>query len=331
MQATVYKGTSTAESTLLWGSSLKNSDVQSISENAVDEIRDVMGTWTLSGFDWSGLEQLLYQGFDYKTLYKVLAVKKQKGGWNDEETRGYITVALAIHQMKGNLTEKNWKSLSPEAQELCNVVIGKLGIVKKHDSSSRRLDLTFPRIAALFPMQLSVIANRFPKDFASNYDSTFLDSFMKTTCYPSLIPAGKDFSVFLIYAYNCYATDQSIATKGLNYLSLDKAQKDAAFKEQFKFTNLSYNSGVVSQVKRVRAHRFFRADQKQVYDRLALVVKNSGIPAGSMITLAEYQAAWTACYTEFGLAAITGNPCDPIIAAPVAGPSGGGSGLGDSA
>jgi len=286
-------------------------DISGLDSTDVSNLTDsIMEMWSMEGFDWSGIDQLLYQGFDWETLMKVLVKRIANNKWSEEDTRGYIAAALAIHQLRGNVTAKNWSGVKAEGQDLIKKVIDAWGIVGSKKNNAR-MDLTFPRFGALFPFQLSIIAMRYPKDFASAYGTTALHHFFKTSSFASLIPAQQDVTQMLITAYTCFAADQGVALKGGSYEKVEREERVRKYEEQKRFTLMSFTSTVVVHKNRIRAMRFFRMELEEVYKPVRDVVDACGV-TGVTVEYPVWKKNFEDMYAIIGKTPLPGRPCEPV-------------------
>lgn len=282
---------------LAWSTSAAPSfsEISSITSEEISSLKSAVGDlWVMKEIDFSMIEKFVYDGFDYEALFKALALIKRKRNFTDSVMQDLISKALAIHQLTGNVSTRRFTSMSGPGKEIVNTTISSLNIKVGKSSSLTRYDLTFPRLGALFPFPLSVIADRFPKDFASKYGTTGLPSYMKTSSFPSLIPAGHPYSTLLLKAYEAYSIDMTIALRGKDPLTIPADELTAIIKSQQRFIGLSHASGVLSPSLRIRAMRALRVDNSETYAKLKSVAENYG--ATGLPTATEWSQMFIASY-----------------------------------
>lgn len=231
----------------------------------------------MSDVDFSMVEKFVYDGFDYRALQKALVLIAIQGKFSTDKMKDLISKALAIHQLCGNITEKRYKALGGVGKEMVNEVLKDLHIKINKRSGLSRGDITLPRLGALFPFALSVVANKFPRDYASKYNTTQLMSFMKTSSFPSLVPVGQKYTKMLIDAYTCYSVDMTVAITGKDYSNLKAEELVSIQEKQRRFVGLSHNSGVLTHETRVRAMRALRVESLSSYNSLKLVAESYGV------------------------------------------------------
>lgn len=304
---------------LTWGSgaSFSFSDLASVSDSDVSNLKALVGNlWDMREIDFSLIESFVYDGFDYNTLFKSLHLLKVRGKVADPVWKDTISKALAIHQLTGNITSKRYNSLAGPGKEMVNTTIKLLNIKIGKKSGLARSELTFPRMGALFPFQLSVIANKFPKDFASKYGTTELPSFMKTSSFPSLVPVATKYTDLLLTAYKAYSVDMTVALKGKDISTIKAEELTSIIESQSRFTKLSNDSGVLDNTMRIRAMRALRVDNEEVYNKLSKVASNFGFAAP--LTFPEWTALLSSSYatihdaTGKALLPLPGRALEPI-------------------
>jgi hypothetical protein len=264
---------------LTWSSAatITFAELAEVKEADLTKFLKVIGPlWTMEEVDLEMIDKFLYDGFDYKTLQKSLAAIVLKSNMSPEDFKDNLSKALAIHHVTGNITSKRFASLKGPGKEIVNSVNTALNIRMGKKSGLSRADITYPRLGALFPFPLSVIGNKYPKDFASKYDTTQLPDYMKTSSFASLIPSSQPYTNLLKMAYLSYSVDMTVAISGKDYLSMKQEELDSILAKQRKFVEMSYNSGVVDQMSRVRAMRALRVDNEDTYKRLSTVAGNFG-------------------------------------------------------
>jgi hypothetical protein len=266
--------------------------------------------------DFSMIENFVYDGFDYLVLFKTIILLQKKKGMTNAVLKDTISKALAIHQLMGNISQKRYNNLSGPGKEIVNTTITTLNIKIGKKQGLLRSDLTFPRLGALFPFPLSVIANKFPKDFASKYGTTALPPYMKTSSFPSLIPAGLPFSQLLLKAYEAYSVDMTVALRGKDINLIDANELLSVCKSQSHFTSLSHSSGVLDTATRIRAIRALRMDNQTTYTKLKQVADNFG--ATGLPSFAEWSSMLASSYASLqdtsgaSLAPLPGQALDPV-------------------
>lgn len=313
---------------LTWSSSpsLTYSDLMEISDTSVDEMMKSIGPlWTMDDIDFSMIERFVYDGFDYKSLLKVIRKKMETGKWTVDQLKDNLSKALAIHQLTGNMTAKRYNSLGGPGKQMVNEVNAAFGIKMGKKSGLTRFDITYPRLGALFPFPLSAVANKFPKDFASKYSTTQLPSFMKTSSFPSLIPTSQPYTDVLMIAYTCYSIDMTVALSGKSYHSIKPEELAEIINRQENFARLSLNSGVVEHSVRIKAMRALRVDSQSTYDKLLLV--NTAFGIKNLPAYPDWKSHFDASYasvisdtTKVPLQALAGNPFEVYVPAPVESP-----------
>lgn len=265
---------------LTWSkaSSFSFGDLEGVSEEHVNQLLSAVGgLWSMNEIDFSMVEKFVYDGFDYRALQKSLVLIAIQNKYNTDRMKDLISKALAIHQLCGNITEKRFKALGGVGKEMVNEVLKDLKIKMNKKSGLSRGDITLPRLGALFPFALSVVANRFPRDYASKYNTTQLMSFMKTSSFPSLVPVGQKYTKLLIDAYTCYSVDMTVAITGKDYSNLKSEELVSIQEKQRRFVSLSHNSGVLTHETRVRAMRALRVESLSSYNSLKLVAESYGV------------------------------------------------------
>lgn len=265
---------------LSWSTSASftSSELASVTHEEVMELKASVGDlWVMDEIDFTMIDNFVYDGFDYQRLFKNLILIQKKKKFLTSTMKDYISKALAIHQLMGNVSSKRFNSLSGPGKEIVNSTISALNIKLGKKTGLHAGDLTFPRLGALFPFPLSVIANKFPKDFASKYNTTSLPYYMKTSSFPSLIPAGQSYSQLLLKAYEAYSVDMTIALRGKDINTIDTNELLSISQAQSKYSALSHGSGVLDTNTRIRAMRALRVDNLETYQKLHLVANNFGV------------------------------------------------------
>lgn len=262
-------------------------------------IKNVVNEWLMESFDVDAVARLFgYDGFDPKEIYKSLIASMTEASLTEDELNEDIGMLLVLQHEKGNVNASNFKSLKPEGQHAVNLLFKRYHIYIKA-SANRKRTVTLPRLAACFPLQMSIISFNNPKDYAGPYDSKELPHFMKTSSFPSLIPIGEKASSFLVASYNAYATDAHIALQKINYTSIDEAAKKRYYSDQLKFTDIGFQSSLMSTEGRRRAMTLLGMGKhyksiKQVFDRI-------GLDASASCTEVE----WNDAISKWKLAGVT--------------------------
>jgi hypothetical protein len=296
---------------LAWSNaaSLTFNDLATVSDSQVTEMMSHIGSlWAMSEIDFSMIEKFVYDGFDYRALQKTVAFIHKSKKLTYDQLKDVISKALAIHQLTGNMTDKRFKSLSGPGKEMVNTVNGILNIKMGKKQGLTRTELTYPRIGALFPFPLSVIANTFPKDFASKYNTTQLPNCMKTSSFPSLIPTSQPYTTLLRTAYTAYSIDMTVALSGKDYLTIKPEELTQIASRQQKFSDYSHNSGVLDHNERVRAMRALRMDNADTHARLVKVATSFGVTG--MPSVIEWTQMFATSYAA--IVDSTGIPLGPL-------------------
>jgi hypothetical protein len=297
---------------LAWSSatSLTFADLAKVNDQDVKALRKSLGgIWTMDEIDFTMIELFVYDGFDHKTLYRALAHIQKTKGLTLATMKDVVSKALAIHQLTGNITAKRFAAMKGPGKQMVNEVIQSLNIRVGKKSGLNRADFTFPRLGALFPFALSVIANKFPKDFASKYNTTNLPAYMKTSSFPSLIPTSVPYTQLLLIAYTCYSIDMTVALRGKDYSTIKPEELVSIIAAQENFARLSLNSGVMDQSERIKAMRALRVDSQETHEKLRSVAASFGMAA--IPSWAEWNTALVSSYNT-----INGKDGRPLAALP---------------
>lgn len=252
---------------LVQGALFTPTDLAGVDDSMIETlIQDIVCVWDMKGLDLDKFIGLLeYEGFDPKNVYKHVLTVQKKHSLSDKEMTNELGMLLTLQHIKGNLTMQNFKSLKPEAQDVVSKLIVKWQIQLKA-KDAKKFACTLPRLAAAFPLQVSIVANKVVKDFPGYYRSRELPHFMKTSCFPSIVPLGKA-GEFLCAVYTCFACDQQTALQKVNYTVLDDKEIKQRFEDQAKYTEISYASAIIENDGRINCMRLLKV--KNYYDQLA--------------------------------------------------------------
>jgi len=276
---------STTAIVLRGGDHYLKAELDTITDAMVKEIKvDLIGMWDLGGMDWDALDIFAYEGFDPVIVYKHLALvrkdrKAKINGYDDNAFKVEFFTVLGLQVIKGNVTAKNFKSFSEEAQKQIGMIMQgwRIALNRKED---KKLAVTLPRIAAAFPYQTCIVAGKKARAFLGPFDSSQLPTFMLTPVFASVIPIGHDITTLLTFVANCFACDQSAVLDGKNYVKLSDEERLLILTKQFSFTNAALNSPVLSQVQRIKAVLDLKLkDHYKVIAAVALHNKLDPIPA----------------------------------------------------
>lgn len=234
------------------------------------------------------LDLLSYEGFDPVMVQRhILFLAKEKSTeW--VELYEDILCMLCVQHVKGNLNAKNFKSLRGEAKNFVQSLIEKYRISLKIED--KKYTVTFPRIAAAFPLQAAQIAAVSGRDFGGLNGSQSLPDCMKCTTFSALIPAGKDSTQLLLFAANAFATDMSLTVTQQDFGKMTTAQLEKSWADQFKYTEIVFRSNVMPQEMRMRALTIlgFNNEPKVIYEKILRTLKYAPTSAVKICTEEEF-------------------------------------------
>jgi len=292
-------------------------EIKVVTDTALAAFGKDLASWAMLDFDFATLQSLLYQGFSAREVTRAVIASLKKNNVNDlEQQKVFIAVGVAIGHMVGKMSTKQYARLTPEGKDVYNNAKRVLNVMEGKPTKVH--DITWARLGAAFPLQLCIISNRFPKSFASKYDSGDLPGFMRNASFPSLVPASEDFTLLMLHVYNCYSTDQSIALEGKMITNLTSDQLTGYYEKQWVFTMMSHNSGDVTNNLRIRAMRFFRVDQEAFYNKISAVFKLTGKDLKLLLPYDQYKEKVVALIKSINLEVAAGEACEAIPQAPLA-------------
>lgn len=239
---------------------------------AVEEIGDNdLGAMGYSIFD--------FVGFDPFSIIAVIKIICDHYKDPEEVMLSDIRFCIAACLYMGNIQSKALTKRAAEGRAKIEFLALKYNMMQGTTQSGLSAEtLTFPRVAASFPVLAIRMANQIkPKAVNLEFQSGLIPGCMRLTPFASLCsPLMKEGArVFLMEACNAHGSDMSIAyEKG----RLKKAKKEVKYDpvfiagEQWAFVDVASSSPVPSEES--KKSLLTKLNVVQYYDDLATVVKN---------------------------------------------------------
>jgi len=235
----------------------------------------------VENIDWSLVDVFGYEGFDPVYVYKhVLAVQASRN-LTDADRDKDINYLLLLQVLRGNVSVANFKTFTSQGQQSINAMYNKWHLSLKITETEKKTAVTLPRISLAFPFQAALIAAKHGKAFVGPFGSSSLPKCFMTNSFASLIPIGLEITKMLIYAYNCHATDQSIALSKMNYRTMKGDELMAKFAEQLVFCDVAFQSTVIPGAYRLGMLK--RLNVHKAYKDIVAVIRMSDKEGGSII------------------------------------------------
>lgn len=182
--------------------------------------------------------KFMYQGFSAEEVMKHLLQIKDSKRISDTDFGNDIVTLVTIGAVMGNYNEKNKMKIAEDGRAFADATIQKYEITLG-GAKGNRLSVNIPRILATFPDITVRIVDKigFERNYGNQFNCNSLPPFMKTSVFPSLIPANLEKTVrnVLLVLCNCYTAEQNMALRNLD-------DPVAAYNTQTKYTMLSHGS-----------------------------------------------------------------------------------------
>jgi len=206
-----------------------------------------------------------YDGFDPEVVYKHFIIMKAELKCKMVELKNDLLLLLTVGHMKGNINGSNIRGLNSGARFAFKKLVERWALALKVDD--KKYDITLPRIILAFPREVTYIAKRHTKNYAGPFHSSQLPWYIKTSVFPSLVPAGISTHLYFLVAATLYSCDQTLALRKDKTTAMTAEDRSALFNKQFGYTMIAFNSTVVSEEKRIA----FCKDVLEIYNDITKV------------------------------------------------------------
>jgi len=213
------------------------------------------------------IDLFAFDGFDPEVVYKHFIIVKTELKCKMVELKADLVTLLTIGHLKGNINQNNIKGLSKEAKHVFKNLVSRWALALKVED--KKLDVTIPRIVLAFPREVTMIAKKHKKEYAGPFHSSQLPWYMKTSVFPSLVPAGINSHMHFLVAGTLYACDQSMALRKDKLVVMTSDQRMDLFSRQLAFTMTAFNSSVVPEEQRIA----FCKDVLKIHEDIAKIPK----------------------------------------------------------
>jgi len=284
----------TALTTLEQGNKFSGTELSGVTAQQIKSYKeDFVTSWNMSNIDFNYMKEVLgYEGFDPDRMYAHLILKKRDHNLSENKYSQELGLLLCIQHIKGNVTQKNFKTLKPKGQQFVNYMMKRWGlqVAAKDDKADA---MTISRVAMCHPMASAITATKIYKDFTGPFGSGDLAPYFKSTSFGSLIPTGEHCSLLILVGVTTVHSDLAFMISGKNALSTTKEDRETVVKSVAKFVNASFNSGICDSATRKGAMDYFNV--RDQYAILAALVKKLGLADDIVCT----QKQWDDCFDSF--------------------------------
>lgn len=237
-------------------------ELDSVTKENLANVVDFCFSWQMKNVDFKEIDNILYHGFDYKTVYKHVVLVMDslvKSGKKQDEILQDIMMIVAIGVLKGKVTDKTMKGLQQVGRERVNQLVTDWRLTTKPSASQlSTTEVTFARFALAFPIQACIIAKQLGRAFVGLFHSEPLPTFMRCPSFSSLIPINSPITPMLLDAANAYSCDLTVTISGV---LMAGEMKEEAIKNiwgrQFVYTRTGFTSGIANAEQRKAAMVFF--------------------------------------------------------------------------